>query len=38
MSWAKRHEATGGKLVVDWDSLHAQFNEDVPPFVRKSVA
>jgi MFS superfamily sulfate permease-like transporter len=25
MSWAKRHENTGGSLVLDWDSLHASF-------------
>jgi MFS superfamily sulfate permease-like transporter len=25
MNWAKQHEATGGKLVVDWQSLHARF-------------
>ena len=24
MNWAKQHEATGGRLVIDWDSLHAQ--------------
>lgn len=26
MSWAKQHESKGGKLVVDWDSLHANFH------------
>ena len=25
MNWAKQHEATGGTLVIDWDSLHANF-------------
>lgn len=25
MNWAKQHEATGGKLVLDWDTLHARF-------------
>jgi MFS superfamily sulfate permease-like transporter len=25
MTWAKQHEATGGKLVIDWESLHARF-------------
>jgi MFS superfamily sulfate permease-like transporter len=24
-SWAEQHEATGGRLVVDWDTLHASF-------------
>lgn len=26
MNWAKQHEATGGTLVIDWDSLHANFH------------
>jgi MFS superfamily sulfate permease-like transporter len=26
MNWAKQHEVTGGTLVVDWDSLHANFH------------
>lgn len=25
-NWAKQHEATGGSLVIDWDSLHANFH------------
>ena len=25
MTWEKQHEATGGSLVIDWDSLHARF-------------
>lgn len=25
MNWAKQHKMTGGKLVIDWDSLHARF-------------
>jgi MFS superfamily sulfate permease-like transporter len=28
MNWAKQHKATGGSLVVDWDSLHAKFREE----------
>jgi MFS superfamily sulfate permease-like transporter len=28
MSWAKGHEATGGTLVIDWESLHANFHGD----------
>ncbi len=28
MNWAKQHEATGGKLVIDWDSLHASFRRE----------
>ncbi|VAX41888.1 Na(+)-dependent bicarbonate transporter BicA [hydrothermal vent metagenome] len=26
MNWAKKHESAGGTLVVDWDSLHADFH------------
>lgn len=26
-SWAKQHEAAGGRLVIDWESLHASFRE-----------
>ncbi|MEQ8784950.1 MAG: SulP family inorganic anion transporter [Pirellulaceae bacterium] len=25
MNWAKQHESTGGRIVIDWDSLHANF-------------
>ncbi len=25
MDWAKQHEQTGGRLVIDWESLHANF-------------
>lgn len=25
MNWAKQHESIGGTLVIDWDSLHANF-------------
>ena len=28
MNWAKQHEGTGGKLVIDWSSLHGRFSED----------
>jgi MFS superfamily sulfate permease-like transporter len=28
MTWAKQHEATGGNLVIDWESLHARFNQE----------
>ena len=27
-NWAKQHEATGGKLVVDWPTLQSRFSED----------
>jgi MFS superfamily sulfate permease-like transporter len=30
MTWAKQHEANGGKLVLDWDSLHAQARTNRP--------
>jgi len=26
INWAKQHESTGGKLVIDWESLRARFN------------
>jgi MFS superfamily sulfate permease-like transporter len=26
MNWRKQHEATGGRLVIDWDTLHARFH------------
>lgn len=39
MNWAKQHEATGGRLVVDWNSLHAQFRDEAArPLLKKSVA
>jgi MFS superfamily sulfate permease-like transporter len=38
MNWAKQHEKTGGTLVIDWNSLQAQFRQDQPRFLRKSVA
>jgi MFS superfamily sulfate permease-like transporter len=28
VNWAKQHESTGGKLVIDWDSLHARFGKE----------
>lgn len=28
MNWAKQHEGTGGKLVIDWSSLQGRFTED----------
>ena len=28
MNWAKQHEATGGTLVLDWESLHGRFKAD----------
>lgn len=28
MNWAKQHETTGGKLVLDWNRLHGSFRED----------
>ena len=37
MCWAKQHEAMGGRLVIDWDSLHAQFGPEAIP-LHKSVA
>lgn len=28
MNWAKQHEAVDGRLVIDWVSLHAQFEPE----------
>jgi len=28
MSWARRHSATGGELVIDWQSLHERFRAE----------
>jgi len=28
MNWAKQHEGTGGTLVIDWESLHANFSQN----------
>ncbi len=38
MNWAKQHEATGGTLAIDWNSLQAQFRENQRQIFRKSVA
>lgn len=37
MNWAKQHESTGGTLVIDWDSLHANFRGESRP-VKRAVA
>ncbi|WDI41089.1 SulP family inorganic anion transporter [Bremerella sp. P1] len=29
MDWAKQHEKTGGRLVVDWSQLHGKFQKEV---------
>jgi len=31
ITWEKQHEATGGSLVLDWDSLHARFKSPRTP-------
>ncbi len=28
MSWARQHESVGGRLTIDWDSLHARFRSE----------
>jgi MFS superfamily sulfate permease-like transporter len=30
LAWEKQHEATGGSLVIDWESLHARFAQGRP--------
>ena len=34
MDWAKQHETTGGRLVIDWESLHASFRREMPSTAR----
>ena len=29
MAWAKQHESTGGRMIIDWDSLHANFRREL---------
>jgi MFS superfamily sulfate permease-like transporter len=28
VNWAKQHESTGGRLVIDWQTLHARFRAE----------
>ncbi len=28
VNWGKQHETTGGTLVIDWDTLHANFHRE----------
>lgn len=28
MNWGKQHSGTGGKLILDWESLHGRFSAD----------
>jgi len=28
MTWSKQHEATGGRLTIDWTSLHTRFTRN----------
>ena len=27
-NWAEQHQATGGRLTIDWETLHASFRQD----------
>jgi hypothetical protein len=27
-NWARQHESTGGRLVIDWDHMHSRFHQD----------
>ena len=31
MNWARQHETTGGRLTIDWESLHARFRSAGQP-------
>jgi MFS superfamily sulfate permease-like transporter len=37
MTWARQHESTGGKLVIDWESLHARFSRETSPPGRNAI-
>ena len=28
LNWATQHESDGGRLTIDWDSLHARFRSE----------
>ncbi len=36
INWEKQHDATGGRLVIDWDSLTARFQTPKPAIQRQS--
>lgn len=41
--WAKQHETTGGRLVIDWQSLHARFRgggngNGIPDIVEREIS
>ena len=38
MNWAKQHEQTGGKLVLDWESLHGRFTADPAADAKVAIA
>ncbi|MGH7201702.1 MAG: STAS domain-containing protein, partial [Planctomycetaceae bacterium] len=38
MNWASQHEATGGQLIIDWDSLHGRFREPATQPATESAA
>ncbi|MCA9115950.1 MAG: SulP family inorganic anion transporter, partial [Planctomycetaceae bacterium] len=41
MNWSRQHEATGGQLLMDWDSLHASFQrtpQDADPAATASAS
>lgn len=37
MTWAKQHESLGGRLVLDWEYLHARFDKERAFDVRKGL-
>jgi MFS superfamily sulfate permease-like transporter len=38
INWDKQHEATGGTLVIDWDTLHANFRRENVKFRAREIA
>jgi len=35
-SWARQHESQGGRLVIDWETLHATFQQGVQTPTRRN--
>lgn len=35
-SWAKRHSSAGGRLIIDWESLHGRFRDDAATAFKRS--
>ncbi len=38
MNWAKQHEKSGGKLILDWETLNARFSADPGTKAKAAIA